>query len=116
MTSMPYQRIANLTHTVRVQPDSIISRPLYSNKHLRIVLFAFAAGQELSEHTAAMPVMVHILSGTAQITLGADAFDAQPHTWTYMTINQPHSIKAKTDMVMMLTMLKSALETEQAED
>jgi quercetin dioxygenase-like cupin family protein len=56
-----------------VTPDSIISRTVYGDARVKVVLFGFAAGQELSEHTASMPALLHILSGQARLTLGGDA-------------------------------------------
>ena len=54
-----YTYIANLQQQIpNIPADSIISRTLHNDEQTKVILFAFAAGQELSEHTAAMPAML----------------------------------------------------------
>jgi quercetin dioxygenase-like cupin family protein len=89
----------------QIVPDSIISRTFFQEGKTKAILFAFAAGQELSEHTAAVPAMLHFLQGEADLTLGGEAQKAQPGTWVYMKPQLPHSVHAKTDVVMLLYML-----------
>jgi quercetin dioxygenase-like cupin family protein len=47
---------------------------------LKVVVFGFAAGQELSEHTSSSPAIMHFIQGEAQVTLGTDRIDARPNT------------------------------------
>ena len=86
--------------------DSIISRTLYSDERLKVVLFGFAAGQELTEHTSAYPAVLHFLSGEAAVTLGDESKPAGPGTWIHMPPRLPHSVAARTPVVMLLMMLK----------
>jgi quercetin dioxygenase-like cupin family protein len=88
-------------------PDSILSRTLYSDAQFKAVLFHFAAGQELSEHTASVPAILHLLSGEARVTLGEDAFEAQAGAWARLPARLPHSILARTPVALLLLMLKS---------
>ena len=64
------------------------------------------AGQELSEHTASLPAVMHFLSGEADVTLGAEKMAAAAGTWIHMPAGMPHSISAKTPVVMLLLLLK----------
>lgn len=89
-----------------IPPDSILSRTLYDDSAVRAVLFGFAPGQELSEHTASMPAIVHILNGEAQLTLGGDTLEAHAGTWARMPAHLPHSVVARTPLTMLLLMLK----------
>ncbi|MEE8169447.1 MAG: cupin domain-containing protein, partial [Phycisphaerae bacterium] len=73
----------------------------------------FAAGEELSEHTASMPAILHIVQGEAALTLGGDTVEARAGTWAYLPPNLPHSIRAKTPVVMMLTLIKPHPSTDQ---
>lgn len=86
--------------------DGILSRTVYQDEQLRAVLFGFAAGQELSEHTASVPAIIHILQGEARLTLGGEVREAAPGAWVRMEANLPHSVFAKTPVVMLLLMLK----------
>jgi quercetin dioxygenase-like cupin family protein len=107
MTSPQYHFVQNLEGELAdVLPDSILSRTYLSNDHLKAILFGFAKGQELSEHTASVPAIVHILSGEARLTLGSDGYDAGPGTWAFMPAQLPHSIFAKSPVKMLLLMLK----------
>ena len=102
-----YTLIDNLLADTQVIPtDSILSQTLIKNEHLRVILFTFAAGQELSEHTASKPAVLQFLSGKARLTLGEETQPAEAHTYVYMAPNLPHSIYAETDVVMLLTMLE----------
>ena len=51
----PYTFFADLAAEVQIPADGILSRTLYNDDRLKVVLFAFAEGQELSAHTAPMP-------------------------------------------------------------
>lgn len=87
-----------------IPPDSIISRTFYSGNGTKAILFGFAPGQELSEHTAAKSATIYFLKGQASLTLGDHEFEAGPGTWAHMPPNLPHSILAKTQVSMLLFM------------
>lgn len=93
-----------------IPPDSIVSRTIHSDDDLKAVLFGFAAGQELSEHTASMPATLIFLQGEAQLTLGTESQSAQSGTWVHMPPNLPHSIRAQTPTVMLLLLLRGGKE------
>jgi quercetin dioxygenase-like cupin family protein len=101
-----YKAVANLIDEITPPTDGTLSRTLLQNDHLKAVLFGFAAGQELSEHTAATPAILHFLSGEADVTLGAETLSAAPGAWIHMPPNLPHSIRAKTPVTMLLLLLK----------
>lgn len=100
--------IQNLLDQVTIPEDGTISRSVHQDDSIKVVLFGFAAGQELSEHTASMPAMIQIILGTAHVTLGGQALTAGPNSWIHMPANLPHSIRAETQVVMLLTLLKCA--------
>jgi quercetin dioxygenase-like cupin family protein len=91
-----------------IPADSIVSRTLFTDERMKAVLFGFAAGQELSEHTASTPAIVHILRGEAVLKLGSDTHAASQGTWVHMPAQLPHSLTAKTPVVMLLLLLKSS--------
>jgi quercetin dioxygenase-like cupin family protein len=97
----------NLSNEVAIPEDGTISRTLYQDDGLKVVLFGFAAGQELSEHTAAVPALLHFLEGAAHVTLGSEVVAAQPNTWVQMPARLPHSIRAETPVKMLLLLLKA---------
>jgi quercetin dioxygenase-like cupin family protein len=101
-----FQVIGNLVREIDPPEDGTLSRTIHQDDTLKAVLFGFAAGQELSEHTAAMPAIMHFLSGEADVTLGSDRIAAAPGCWVHMPPHTPHSIQARTPLVMLLLLLK----------
>jgi quercetin dioxygenase-like cupin family protein len=102
-----YTIVADLAHQIETPIDGTLSRTIHQDERLKVVLFSFSAGQELSEHTATTPAIMHFLAGEADLTLGTDAVAASAGTWVHMPPQLPHSIRAKTPVVMLLTLLKS---------
>ena len=98
--------IVDLTKAVTPPSDGIISRTIYQDSSVKAVLFGFGQGQELSEHTASKPAIMHFLSGEAAVTLGERNLTAVAGTWVHMAPGQPHSIVAKTPVTMLLLLLK----------
>jgi quercetin dioxygenase-like cupin family protein len=95
----------DIASEVEIPQDGTLSRVLYKDERLRLVVFAFDAGQELTEHTAAVPAVVQVLRGRLQLTLGAEEVTADPGTWIQMPAKLPHSVRALEPSVMLLTML-----------
>ena len=102
-----HQFVPDLSALLATVPeDSILSRTFYDGDDVRAVLFSFAAGQELSEHTASSPAVIHFLSGDATLTLGGETVDAHAGSWAHMPTGLKHSIHAQTPVTMLLTLLK----------
>lgn len=100
----------DLAAQVDIPEDGTISRTLYQDDQVKVVLFGFAAGQELSEHTAATAAIIHVVRGEARVTLGAETLEAQANTWIHMPPRLPHSILARTPTVLLLLLLKARAE------
>jgi quercetin dioxygenase-like cupin family protein len=101
-----YSLFLDLAKEVEPPTKGILSRTLYNDEGVKAVIFGFAQGEELSEHTASMPAILHFLSGELKLTLGDDAVDASPGTWVHMPAGLRHSIQAKTPVVMLLLLLR----------
>ena len=89
----------------QVPEDSIVSRTFFNEGDTRAILFGFAAGQELSEHTAARPAILHFLEGQANLVLGEAAHEVQAGAWVHMAAHLPHSVSAVTPVKMLLMLL-----------
>jgi len=79
---------------------------LADDDNTKVVLFAFAAGDGLKEHVAPLPAIIQIINGEAELTVGEEAVAGKPGTWIQMAAKTPHSVKAQTPLVMLLTLLK----------
>ena len=104
--------IENLLKTVEIPQNGTLSRTVYRDDQVKIVLFGFAAGQELSQHTASVPAIIEVLQGDARVTLDTDEKELSAGSWVYMEAKLPHAIYARTDVVMLLTMLTGAQPTK----
>ena len=89
-----------------IAEDTIVSRTFLDDENVKGILFGFATGQELSEHTASRPAILHFLSGEAELTLGPDTSVARPGTWVHMPAHLSHSIVARTPVVMILLLVR----------
>jgi quercetin dioxygenase-like cupin family protein len=101
-----YTYIHDLRGHTKVPENGILSQAVQSDERSKVVLFGFAAGQELSAHTAPYPAILTFLKGEASLRLGTDEKDAAEGTFVYMPAYLEHGIKAKTDVVVLLTMIK----------
>jgi len=98
---------ANLAGEIPEMPqDSIISRTIQTTGDEKAVLFGFAAGQELTEHTSTHSAYLYIVQGEAELTLGDESRAAQAGTLVYMRPKLPHSVYARTPVVMLLIMIR----------
>src|SRR6185503_5891705 len=102
----PYTVVHDLAHQMEPPVDGTLSRTIHQDERLKAVLFHFSAGQELSEHTASTPAVMHFLEGDADVTLGSDVVVANAGTWIHMQSQLSHSIRAKTNVVMLLLLMK----------
>ncbi len=102
----PYTHVPDLAASQEVPPHGTLSRSIINDERVKVVLFTFAAGEELSEHTASMPAVLHFLAGRATVTLGADTVSAGPGTWIHMPPHLRHSIRVQEPVILLLTLIK----------
>lgn len=107
----PYTLLADLAKQVELPADGTFSRTVLQDDLVKVVLFGFSAGQELSEHTSSKPAIMHFLTGESEVTLGSDKVVSNAGTWIHMAAELPHSIHTKTPVTMLLTLLKSQKES-----
>ncbi len=100
MNETVIQQLSELLPEIPV--ETIVSRKVLSGDHVKVTLFGFAAGEELTEHTAAYPAILHFLSGEADLQLGDEKATAVPGTWIHMPAKLPHSVVARTAVTMLL--------------
>ncbi len=86
----------------------ILSRTLYDDERLTLTIFAFDAGQELTEHASARAAVIEVLEGEAEIVLDGETQVARAGTWIAMPPGMRHALRASTPFVMVLTLLKPA--------
>ena len=105
--SQGFTHIVNLAKEVEPPDDGILTRTLFNDDDAKAVIFGFGQGEELSEHTASMPAILHFVSGEAMLTLGNETVEARSGTWIHMAPDLKHSVKTRTPVVMLLLLLKT---------
>ena len=83
----------------------IHSQTLSDANDVELVLFSMAPGEQLSEHTSARPAIIHVLSGTGELTVDGDRHDVQPGSWMRMQARTPHALVAASALVFALYLL-----------
>jgi quercetin dioxygenase-like cupin family protein len=104
--SSTFTHIADLAMEAEPPADGILSRTLHNDEQVKVVLFGFGVGQELSEHTSSMPAILQVLKGEATLTLGDDTIEARSGTFVHMPAGLRHAIRAKVPAVLLLLLLK----------
>jgi len=103
-----YTFFADLAAEIREIPkDGILSRSLFGGPEVKATLFGFDTGQELTEHTAAFPAILYFVQGEADLTLGGDSKPVKAGAWVHMPAHLPHSLRAKTPVIMLLLLMGS---------
>jgi quercetin dioxygenase-like cupin family protein len=93
---------------VEIPSEGTLTRVLYRDDQVRVVVFAFDEGQELTDHTAAVPALVQVVSGRIRLDLDGDPVELEPGSWVRMAANLTHAVLALEPSVMLLTLLRSA--------
>ena len=100
------EKILSLAEETRFAPNGIVSRTLLRTANSRVVLFGFAEGQELTEHTSTQHAVIQILSGECEFSLAGKLHTLKAGDLLYMPPNLPHAVKATTQFSMLLTLSK----------
>ena len=98
---------ARLADQVEYQNGAVVSREVLQGKAGSVTLFAFDAGQGLSEHTAPFDALVQVLDGEAEITIAGKRHCVRVGETILMPARKPHALKAVSRFKMMLTMLRA---------
>ncbi len=107
MTENLAARVLHTAELANYQEGAVVSRTLINQKTGTVTLFAFDAGQELSEHTAPYDALVQVLDGETEIVIAGQPYQLKAGDSIIMPANDPHAVKALTRFKMMLTMIRS---------
>lgn len=104
--NQPVYLIKQLADELAIPESGKQSIVLNDSPKTKVFLFTFAAGGGLAEHIAPFDATIQIISGTAALTVGGESVEGKTGTWIQMVAKTPHSIKAETPVVMLLTLVK----------
>jgi len=100
------QKNINLIDHIQYAEGAVVSKTLVDKKPGTLTLFAFDAGQGLSEHSAPFDAIVQVLDGEVEINIGGDKVAASAGQLVIMPANVPHSLRAVSRFKMLLTMIR----------
>lgn len=84
----------------------VVSKELAHSNAGSITLFAFDAGQKLSEHTAPFDAIVQVIDGEAEIMIDGELFHPKAGQILIIPKDAPHAVNAVGRFKMMLTMIR----------
>lgn len=99
-------QVLNAADLAAYQADSVVSRQVVGKSTGTVTLFAFDAGQGLSEHTAPFDALAFILDGAAEVTIAGQPHHVAQGEMILMPANQPHALTATQRFKMMLIMIR----------
>ncbi|MCF7707553.1 MAG: cupin domain-containing protein [Verrucomicrobia bacterium] len=98
--------IVSIDNEIQFADNGIVSRTIMKTDEMRVVLFGFDKGQELSEHTSPFMAWVQIITGEAELSLGGERHRVKAGDLIYMPPHLPHAVNAVERFSMLLTMVK----------
>jgi quercetin dioxygenase-like cupin family protein len=105
---MTHSVIEDAGAVVTIQEGAVVSKVIHRDEELDVSVFAFDAGEGLTEHRAARPAIVQVLSGRMRVTVDGEELDAGPGFWLHMDTGTPHALVAVEPCLMLLTLVRSA--------
>lgn len=109
MSGEEYKGIAiDLAKSVNYADGSVVSKTLMNKKAGTLTLFAFDAGQSLSEHTSPYDATVYVVDGEATMMIGGEEKKAKAGEMMIMPANIPHDVRAVERFKMLLIMIREA--------
>lgn len=100
------EQIVSLPKETQFAANGIVSRTVMATANTRVVLFGFAAGQEMSEHTSTSRALVQVLTGECEFSLAGKWHHLKVGDLLHMPPGLPHALKAAQPFSMLLTLLK----------
>jgi len=95
-----------LADLVDYSEGAVVSRTLEKGKGGTLTVFAFDAGEELSEHTAPFNAYVHVLDGSVELTIAGARVVASCGETILMPADVPHAVHAVERFKMLLMMIR----------
>ena len=99
--------VHNLNESINYSNESIVSKTFLNKQTGTVTLFAFDQGQGLSEHSAPFDAMVQVIEGEGYIYIDKKVNIISAGEFIIMPANIPHSLEAREQFKMLLTMIKS---------
>ena len=103
---IPPAEALSLHSLITPTESGIASRVLARSSGGNVTLFAFDAGQGLTEHTSPFDALAQVLTGSLTLTVGGSPVHAAAGTLVRLPANIPHAVDAPERARMLLIMLR----------
>lgn len=103
--NIPHQQALALAGQIEAGPGQIVSKILAQNAAVTLTLFAFSKGEEIGTHDSKGDALVHVLAGTARLTVGGAQHLVTAGQVLVMPAFIPHAVYAEEDFKMLLTVV-----------
>jgi quercetin dioxygenase-like cupin family protein len=102
---MGHVYIPDLGAEVTIPDQGTLSRTLHRDGAVRLVVFGFDQGQELTEHTSASVAVVQVVSGAVVVEAEGLQRPMGPAAWLLLPPGMAHSLRALEPSVVLLTLV-----------
>ena len=90
---------------VHIQPGAVVSKVVHRGDGMNVTVFAFDAGEQLTEHQTSRTAVVQVVTGMLRFTVDNEQLDLSPRSWLHVAPGAPHSLMAIEPTVMLLTLI-----------
>ena len=101
-----FGKALDLANLANYADGAVVSKTLLEKKTGTLTIFAFDAGQGLSEHTSPYDATVLVLDGEATLVIGGNPVKARAGQMVIMPANIPHDVQAESRFKMLLIMIR----------
>jgi quercetin dioxygenase-like cupin family protein len=98
--------VLNLAEATQFSDAGIVSRALHDGDGVRVTLFAFAAGQQLTEHATPARAFVQVLTGRCEFTLDGKRTSLKAGDVVHMPPGLTHAVFATEAFSMLLVTIR----------
>ncbi len=103
--NIKHEEVLELADQIHAEKGQIVSKTLAQNKAVSLTLFAFSKGEEIGTHDSQGDAMVTVIEGEGEFTVDATSYVCRAGQSLVMPARKPHSVYAKEDFKMLLTVV-----------
>lgn len=100
--------VTGLLDALPVTPSATTSRVVVNNPAVRVVVFAFDAGEMLTDHSSPRAVVVQLLDGAVRLTVAGEEHALRAGDVVYLAPGDRHAVVADEPSHLSLVMVDLA--------
>lgn len=102
--------MSTLTHFELSVPEHIeqkatVSKNFFKSDGFKAMLFSFAAGEELSDHSSKKQAVLHVLQGTGIFSTSDETVKLDTNTWIHIPAEKVHRVLAESELHFLLYLI-----------